>query len=888
MISRLTFCAAIFAAIATVSLAYAADSAQQAASRRNAPRRRFGACRDRGHAHGRSHRSPHPLRSAIGAARPRKTTAPGPHELVSCGPFLLPGSAPAAAKFRAERRSRNRRRYRNDRGWRSHGGNSSPDPARHAHLKTSMESHRLLPFIAGFAISAALLWLGAERLRHGPRPQPAQQPAPGAGRPAHRRLRPVVAGPLPRAGRAPAAVSAASRWSPPPWRWRLAGLAGATAVVTTRKTLPAFAGLALLTLGVAYAHSLFATPGLFRASAAIGSWGPAGAILVLATMLVGLGLEFKPSRKVRARASLGAAIGALLLTLAAAGPGRSRRGAAAGLDRGAAARRPGRDRRRRCSRRSARRRAATPSRRAAPPPPRVPLVDSLTQLPTRVYFEDRLAAAATKADANASRLALLFIDLDGFKPVNDTYGHSIGDLVLEQVGQRLKAMSRGKDVGRPRRRRRVPAAAHQRADPRRRWRRSPSRLIQGLSQPYAVEGREVDDLVLGRHRHVPRRLQPRQADRPRRRGDVRRQARRRLQPLLLFEPRWTPTPRPSSTLLRDLRKAVAAKAASSCSTSRRSTPRAARSPASRRCCAGSTRPAACSLPSVFIPIAERFGLIGAIGNWVIEDACRQSRAVARQGPADAGRDQPLGAPDAPGRHRRAHHRRARSSTRIHPSLLTCEITESAAMEDTKTTQATFRRLGELGTHLSIDDFGTGYSSLAYLRKLPAEELKIDRSFVMDLEHSADARAVVDAVIKLAHALGLKVVAEGVENQRQQQVLVELRLRRAAGLPVRQADVGAGAAALGDQRPPGNRRLQAVAVRRNQAVGARLRAAGGRFRRPGRRDSSPRRAARRRKCPVHRNAAVNRHTGSLQCNHRNARSGLSTGSPSCPTTSSPPF
>jgi EAL domain-containing protein (putative c-di-GMP-specific phosphodiesterase class I) len=111
--------------------------------------------------------------------------------------------------------------------------------------------------------------------------------------------------------------------------------------------------------------------------------------------------------------------------------------------------------------------------------------------------------------------------------------------------------------------------------------------------------------------------------------------------------------------------------------------------------------------------------------------------------------------------------------RIHPSLLTCEITESAAMEDTRATQETMRRLGELGVHLSIDDFGTGYSSLSYLRQLPAEELKIDRSFVMDVEHSADARAVVDAVVKLAHALGLKVVAEGVENPRQQQILVEL-------------------------------------------------------------------------------------------------------------------
>jgi diguanylate cyclase len=95
------------------------------------------------------------------------------------------------------------------------------------------------------------------------------------------------------------------------------------------------------------------------------------------------------------------------------------------------------------------------------------------------------------------------------------------------------------------------------------------------------------------------------------------------------------------------------------------------------------------------------------------------------------------------------------------------------MEDTGATQETFRRLGELGAHLSIDDFGTGYSSLSYLRQLPAEELKIDRSFVKDVDHSADARAVVDAVVKLAHALGLKVVAEGVETVRQQKSLVDL-------------------------------------------------------------------------------------------------------------------
>jgi EAL domain-containing protein (putative c-di-GMP-specific phosphodiesterase class I) len=111
---------------------------------------------------------------------------------------------------------------------------------------------------------------------------------------------------------------------------------------------------------------------------------------------------------------------------------------------------------------------------------------------------------------------------------------------------------------------------------------------------------------------------------------------------------------------------------------------------------------------------------------------------------------------------------------IEPHLLTFEITESVAMEDTQETMRAFAQLASAGVSLSIDDFGTGYSSLAYLRKLPAQQLKIDRSFVQDLGQDPDALAVVDAVIRLAHALGLCVVAEGVETPRQRDILLGLQ------------------------------------------------------------------------------------------------------------------
>jgi len=629
----------------------------------------------------------------------------------------------------------------------------------------SLESHLLLPCVVALAISATLLWLASEifavsRTRMRPTALRLKACAVllggfGLWWPGHF-LAPLDAGSV-----------LGIRFLASAMAWGLAALALVTSVAATRKTVPAFAGLAVITLLVAYAHSVFATPGLFRATVVFRAWGPGIAVFVLATLLVALGLEFKPSKKLRAMRIGSALLCAILLTLAAsvsaeADPATVPAWAEAVLvgALGALA----------LTMLEALHSAGTrddePTRRTVSA---APTVDSLTQLPTRVYFEDRLAAAATKADANANRLALLFIDLDGFKPVNDTYGHSIGDIVLEQVGQRLKAMSRGKDVVA-----RVggdefllllsnvttqEGIAHV-AD----------RLIQGLSQPYQAEGREVMISC-----SVGIAIYPDGCSHAKliARADAAMYASKRSggSKFCFYSSAMDADAEAQFELLRDLRKAVAAKEFELFYQPKIDS-KSGKVTAVEALLRWKHPTRGLLLPSTFIPIAERFGLIGAIGNWVIEDACRQSRQWREKGV----------------RMRvainlSAHQMRqddiveritdALQSHKIHPSLLTCEITESAAMEDTKTTQTTFRRLGELGTHLSIDDFGTGYSSLSYLRKLPAEELKIDRSFIQDLEHSADARAVVDAVIKLAHALGLKVVAEGVENQRQQQVLVQM-------------------------------------------------------------------------------------------------------------------
>jgi diguanylate cyclase (GGDEF)-like protein len=546
----------------------------------------------------------------------------------------------------------------------------------------------------------------------------------------------------------------------------LAGLGAATARLIERKVWVAAIGAAAATLVAAYALAMLSVPGAFQ----LGRWGqPVGAgvaLLALAASIAALHLRAANLRWARAARQAAALTGAAVLTLAAAGtpgladalrmPGWTELVGIVALAGMAGALlavlpQPGSE------------------AEAVARPPRAAAVDALTGLPTRLYFEERLAVAAKKCNAKRGRMAVFFIDLDGFKPVNDTYGHSCGDRVLEQVGARLKAISRGADVAA-----RVggdeflllmagiagPEAVAQVA----------TRLIEALSRPYKVEDREV-----GISCSVGIALYPDGCSQSKliARADVAMYAAKRAggSRHCFYTPAMDSDAQQNFDLVRDLRQAMAASQLELYFQPKIDA-KSGKVTAAEALLRWQHPTRGLVMPDQFIPLAERSGLIGPLGNWVIEAACKQARAWRERGlrmrvainlSAFQMRQDDIADRIAD----------ALQRYRIHPSLLTCEITESAAMEDTRATQETMRRLGELGAHLSIDDFGTGYSSLSYLRQLPAEELKIDRSFVMDLEHSADARAVVDAVVKLAHALGLKVVAEGVENPRQQQILVEL-------------------------------------------------------------------------------------------------------------------
>lgn len=174
-------------------------------------------------------------------------------------------------------------------------------------------------------------------------------------------------------------------------------------------------------------------------------------------------------------------------------------------------------------------------------------------------------------------------------------------------------------------------------------------------------------------------------------------------------------------------------------------------------------------PAVFVPLAERFGLAGALGQWVLQEACRQMREWIDRG-VSMGVAIPLSGLQL--REDDLAERIGRELERhgVDPAQLLCEVPESIAMEGTEASRRGIEGLARIGVFLSIAEFGHGFSSLDGLRRLAAREVKIGQGFVRQVEGSAEARAIVEAAIRLAHALGLRAVAEGVRTQGQCDVL----------------------------------------------------------------------------------------------------------------------
>jgi len=405
------------------------------------------------------------------------------------------------------------------------------------------------------------------------------------------------------------------------------------------------------------------------------------------------------------------------------------------------------------------------------------VLDVLTHLPNRTLFEDRLMHAVRRSRRDEQRiaahqqekLAVLFVDLDGFKAINESLGHSAGDEILKEAARRLRRTARDNDtVARVSAdeflvlMEDVPSVAVCAA--------LAQRLLGTLSQPFPIAGRElhisgsIGIAVYPDHGHHERLIAN---------ADAAMNAAKRAggNGYALFESHMNAGALEQLSLQSDLRHAL-----------ERDELQLVYQP-KLDALGGQLCGAEALLrwrhpergmvsPSLFVPVAERFGLINALGDWIIDEACRQSRAWSQAGLqvriAVNLSAQQLRLGDLVGR---VHSTLQRHQ--VDPSQLLCEITESVAMEDIRATQITLENLEKIGVFLSIDDFGTGYSSLSYLRQLPVRELKIDRSFVNDLESSTDACAVVDAVVRLAHALGLRVVAEGVETAKQHTILRHL-------------------------------------------------------------------------------------------------------------------
>jgi len=411
---------------------------------------------------------------------------------------------------------------------------------------------------------------------------------------------------------------------------------------------------------------------------------------------------------------------------------------------------------------------------------RLAYFDALTGLPNRRLLVDRIEQALCAAQRGGQVGAILFIDLDNFKQINDARGHSMGDRLLVQVARRLSQQLRGDDsvarLGGDEFVVLIGQLGHDLEAGARHARAVADKVREVLEQPYDINGtlyassgsigitlfpkadEGVDDLL-------------READTAMYRAKS--AGRNRI---AFFEPEMQAEVEDRLALEQDLKEAVG-----SDQISVHVQPQfdADGAEVGGELLLRWWHPKRGNVsPAQFIPIAEDTGLILPMGEFVIRQACEalvQMLAV--------GRVLPLSVNVSPRQFRRDDFveqvRAVLANTGAPASALVFEVTEGLLIDDWTGAQARMSELVQLGIRFSIDDFGTGYSSLAYLRKLPLFELKIDRSFVRDIPNDPGDTSIVETILSMARNLKLRVVAEGVETREQADFLV------AAGCPVLQ-------------------------------------------------------------------------------------------------------
>ena len=390
--------------------------------------------------------------------------------------------------------------------------------------------------------------------------------------------------------------------------------------------------------------------------------------------------------------------------------------------------------------------------------------DVLTGLLNRYSLHERLEQSLAACRRDAHRLAVLFIDLDRFKVINDTLGHHIGDQLLIEVARRLRESVRDSDVvARPGGDEFVilltgidhSAAVGVVAE----------KLVRGVGDPYVIEGHDLYTSPSIGIAVYP--LDGEDAATLMKNADAamyhaKSAGRNNFQ---FFDRAMNEAALERLNIEHRLRHALAND--EFCLYFQPIIDVASGRVHSVEALVRWLNPTEGMISPVrFIPIAEETGLIQPLGEWVFWTACRQLADFRAQGLTDVKMGINISAMQMRNDNLPILARGAIEAMGLPPSSLIFEITESVAMQRPDETVRILDSLHHMGVLLAIDDFGTGYSSLSYLKMFPIDHLKVDRAFVEEINEGSNQATICDATISLAHALGLKIVAEGVENQAQ--------------------------------------------------------------------------------------------------------------------------